>query len=112
MAKGEVNKSEAIRIELGNKPEASAQEIVDSLEKKGINATTALVYNVRAQIREKEQEAEKERRKAMKAAANEDKAAGKSTAKEAAQVVLKIKGLATELGGINSLKQVVDALAE
>jgi hypothetical protein len=104
----DVNKSAAIRDELKQNPALSTQEVVDSLAKKGVTVTPGLVYQVRTAMKAKEK---KQRREAAKSQVNGKKTQG-ATAKDAVQVVKKIKGLASELGGLGNLKEVVDALAD
>lgn len=98
-AKG-INKSQAIRDALSENPKAGSKEIVARLAEKGIKVSGTLVYYIKS--------------KARKAIRQQKRMAAASVAKNgsAVDVVIRVKALATEVGGIKQLKQLVDVLAE
>jgi hypothetical protein len=98
MAK-KINKSQAIRDFLGQNPKATNREVMDALGAKGIKVSYNQVYFVKVKGRKAK------RRAAVKAT----RAAGLSNPVEA---VMKVRALASEVGGMKSLKQLVDLLAE
>jgi hypothetical protein len=99
-----LNKSEEIRQLLKAHPEMKPKDIVATLSAKGIKVTEALVYFVKGKLKG---------RKARK------KRAGKIVAKTAVTMksgdplstILKVKKLAGELGGLEKLKALVEALS-
>jgi len=100
----EPNKSEAIRQVLEVRPKLSAAEVVQAVaEESGLSVTTALVYNVRASLRNGKKSKNKNKKPVEAATA---KPSGTPL-----QLVLKVNDLATNLGGIKYLKQLVDAMA-
>jgi len=109
-ASADVNQSEEIRAVLAIHPNLKAKEVVEVLAKKGITVATASVYNVKTTLSKK-----KQKRKAATMnghmAAN-GQATNGATLHSPIQLVLKVKDLASQLGGFKSLKQLVDALAE
>lgn len=105
MAKGKngVNKSAEIRAILEKNPKTPAKEITASLAGKGIKVSQNLIYFIKAKMGAKRRKA-----KRLKAAA-----AGKNAGMaNPVQLVLKVRSLAAEAGGIRNLKQLVDVLAE
>jgi hypothetical protein len=100
---GKGNKSDAIREHLAQFPKAKSSEIVAALAEKGIKVAPSLIYFVKSKQRQAKQRAKR------------DKVAASSRESGAAnpvEVVLRVKDLARELGGIKNLKQLVDLLAE
>src|SRR5438128_351842 len=93
---GAVNKSQEIRDLLVENRRMSAGEIVSRLAAKGIEVQPSLVYLVRGKGRKK-------RRK---------QARQQSAARPTNPVVLitKVKDLASQVGGMGHLKQLVEAL--
>jgi hypothetical protein len=106
-AKSGVNKSEAIRGALNELPNAMAKEIVAHLKAKGIETSEQLVYQVR-KVSKKKKPGRKPgtvpQAKAMVSApsANGVLSVGAS--------ITQVKGLAGRVGGLASLKEIVDAL--
>jgi arginine repressor len=90
-------KSQAVRELLKQDANMKTRDIVAALAEKGMKIRSSTVYMIKARMRRNR------RRQAVRAAGN-DKV-------NAVHLVLKIKGLAAEAGGINNLKQLVDALA-
>jgi hypothetical protein len=98
-----VSKSQAIRDMLAQHPDAKASEVVKLLAERGVKVNAALVYMVRSTGRRK-----KARRRRHQAVAV-SRAAGVS---DPVKLVLKVRELAVEAGGIKSLQRLVDAVAE
>jgi hypothetical protein len=97
------NKSAAIREVLDQNPKASSKEITAQLAAKGMKVAPTLIYYVKS----------KHKRaivKAKRARAVEASRGGMSG--NPVQVLLRVKDLAREVGGIRHLKQLVDVLAE
>jgi hypothetical protein len=102
MAIRRVNKSAAIRDLINQNPKAKAREIVSLLAEIGIKVKPHFVYIIRAKMKPV-----KPRRTHQQAMTTTSNGNG-----NAVELILKVKGLAKEVGGIGSLKQLVDALAE
>lgn len=98
MAK-KLNKSQAIRDFLTEKPKATNREIIEALAQKGIKVSYNQVYFIKM----------KGKKAKRKAAVKATRAAGMSNPVEA---VRKVRVLAAEVGGMNNLKQLVELLAE
>jgi hypothetical protein len=98
-----VNKSQEIRDALKLNPKAKSSEIVAALAAKGIKIANSLVYMVKSQMKHKQ------RRQKRELAASTSKALGIANPVD---LILKVKGLAADAGGIRKLKQLVDVMAE
>ena len=94
-----VNKSQAIRDVLSQNPKMSSKEIVSTLAGQGLKVLPSLVYFVKGQMR----------RKRRKQIGNRMTEAGVSNPVD---LILKVRSLAEQAGGMRKLKQLVDALAE
>jgi hypothetical protein len=107
-AKGEVNKSQAIRDAQAELPSAKAKEIVAHLKGKGITVTEGLVYQVKKIGKKKK----KVGRPAKVMSAPVMKAALSSNGKlgVGASITL-VKSTAEKVGGWGTLKEIVEALA-
>lgn len=103
-----VNRSAAIRATFTEKPTASAKEVVETLAGKGISVSEALVYNVRKNSKM----TKKRGRPAAEKVHTNGHAGNGAAAGNPVQLILKVKDLASAIGGLKSLKQLVDALAE
>lgn len=97
------NKSQAIRDVFTENPKAETQAVIDQLAEKGVKVTPTMVYYIRS----KQQLA---RRKEKRARVAESSA--KTGAANPVELVLRVKDIAREVGGIRNLKQLVDLLAE
>jgi hypothetical protein len=97
------NRSQAIREALAESPQAGSREIVTQLAKKGIKVSATLVYYVRSK-----QNQQKRRQKYERVAL----ASQATAATNPVALVLRVKELSREVGGIRHLKQLVDLLAE
>jgi len=102
-SKNGVNKSEEIRTALKENPKAKSREIIDVLAAKGIKVAPSLVYMVKSQMKRKQ------RRQKRELATTTSKALGIANPVD---LILRVKALAGEAGGIRRLKQLVDVLAE
>jgi arginine repressor len=98
MAK-KMNKSQAIRDYLSQNPQSTNKEVMEGLGQKGVKVSYNQVYFVKM----------KGRKAKRKAAVKATRAAGMSNPVEA---VMKVRVLASQVGGMKSLKQLVDLLAE
>ncbi len=96
---GKVNKSEEIRAAFRENPKASANEVITKLKEKGIKVGAPLVYFVKKKM--KGQKRRVAREKAVEAGVVNP-----------VKLVLGIRSLAQEAGGIGNLKKIVDAMAE
>ena len=101
--KATVNKSDAIRGVLASTPKATSKEIVAALAEKGIKVAPSLIYFVKSK-------ASHARRKTRRdTAAATLRTSGMANPIE---LVTRVKALASEVGGMKHLKQLVDLLAE
>jgi hypothetical protein len=98
-----VNKSAAIRETISQNPHAQSKEIVSLLEKKGIKVRPTLVYYIKSK---QGQQRRRQKRELVRVTSQ------KTGSSNPVELILKVKHLATEAGGIKSLKQLVDALAD
>jgi hypothetical protein len=97
------NKSAAVREALAQNPKATSKEIIATLAGQGVKVAPTLVYYVRS----KQNQARRRAKRARVAEASRNSAAGNPV-----EVVLRVKDLAREVGGIRNLKLLVDLLAE
>ncbi|MDB5312762.1 MAG: hypothetical protein JWO38_6964 [Gemmataceae bacterium] len=98
-----VNKSEAVRGVLAQNPKATSKEIIAQLADKGVRVAPTMVYYVRSKEKQANRKAKRDR------VAESSRQSG---AKNPVELVLRVKVLAREVGGIHHLKQLVDLLAE
>lgn len=97
------NKSEAIREMIAQHPKAQSREIVSFLGEKGVKVQPSLVYYIKSK-----QNKQRRRQKREKVAETSER----TGAADPVALVLKVKSLAREAGGIMNLQQLVDALAD
>jgi hypothetical protein len=110
-AAGEVNKSEAIRELLREKPDIKGNDAIAALGEKGIKITGGLFYLVKGKMLGQK----KRRRRIRKAAAQAVVASGHAATaskNDVLRTIAKVKSLASEVGGLRSLKAILDALSE
>jgi hypothetical protein len=100
---GPVNKSDAVREELARNPKAGSKEIIAALAGRGIKVAPSLVYFVKSKASQKKRKARR------KLAEETGRQAGAANPLE---LVIRVKNLAREVGGLKNLKQLVDLLAE
>jgi len=105
MAKGKVNKSQAIRELLEQNPQVKAREVVDRLGQKGIEVKPGLVYMIKGRLAQ--MKSHKGRKAARVARASE-----KTGIADPIALIVKVKSLAKEAGGIDNLKALVTVLAD
>jgi hypothetical protein len=96
---GKVNKSQEIRDLVAENRRISTEEIVSTLAGKGIEVQPSLIYLVRGKMRRKRRKLARQQ-SAAKAATNP------------VVLITKVRDLATQVGGMSHLKQLVEALAE
>lgn len=96
---GSVNKSQAIRDVLQGDPHMPVKEVIASLSGKGISVDPSLIYFVKGKMKRRKR-----------------RALGKSMAEAGVanpvDLIVSVRKLAGEAGGLKKLKQLVDALAE
>ena len=100
---GKVNKSQAVRDLFAEDPKMDSKSVIGKLAEKGVKVSPTMVYYVRSKMKLAKQKAKRER-----AAAS----SRQSGAKDPVELVLRVKDMAREVGGIKHLKQLVDLLAE
>jgi hypothetical protein len=105
MAKEKVSVSQHIRDVLSEDPDLKAPEIISTLAKQGVTAKPALVYYVKARFRRKK------RRQGRQKVAKVMSGGSSNGSLDAVAVIVKVKGLATEVGGMRKLKELVEALS-
>jgi hypothetical protein len=97
-----VNKSAAIRDALAQNPGAKSREIVSQLAAKGIKVAPTLVYYIKSRQRHEIRRQKRQRAEKTGWRGNGD----------VVGLIVRIKQLAAEAGGIQNLKKLVDVLAE
>jgi hypothetical protein len=100
--------SQIIREFLTDNPKASVDEIISTLAAKGTTVKKGLVYFVKGSMKSKKRRAKEKVAKAMVTTT----ASSNGNAVDALATIKQIKGLAAELGGLKSLKALVDALSD
>ena len=91
------NKSRAIRELFTQDPKMDSKTVIARLAEKGVKVSPTMVYYVRSKMNQAKRKAKQAR---VAATTNP------------VELVLRVKDLARELGGIRHLKQLVDLLAE
>src|SRR4051794_9614064 len=97
-----MNKSNAIRAAIAETPQAGPKEIVNRLAERGVKVSSTLVYYIKSQEKRKKRQLKRER------VAKTSQGTG---AANPVELVLRVKSLARDAGGIKDLKRLVDALA-
>jgi hypothetical protein len=97
------SKSDAIRDALAQDPKAGCKEIIGLLAGKGVKVAPTLVYYVKSKLN-----LARRRQKRERVAA----ASQKTAANNPVELVLRVKTMAREVGGIGNLKMLVDLLAD
>ena len=98
-----VNKSQAVRDFLAGHPDADTKAVVAGLAEKGVKVAPTLVYFIRSKQRQAKRRAKR---------ANVAESSRQTGSKNPVEVVLRVKDLAREVGGIQNLKMLVDLLAD
>jgi len=101
------SKSSMVRDVLKENRKLTAKEVVAAMAEKGIDVTEGLVYFVKGQMKGK-----RGRRKKASQAVAPVAAAPVSVNGDAVKTILKIKGWASEIGGMKKLKALVEALID
>jgi len=115
LQEGEINKSQAIRDLLKENPKIKASEAISTLAGKGVTVTSSLFYLVKGKQLGKKSRRKKNKQKAvgmMTASVNGDAAVPAKGTSDALATIRKIKGLAAEVGGLRSLRELVEALSQ
>src|SRR5947209_10162037 len=100
---GKLTKSQSIRDVLAADPKADSKSVIARLAEKGVKVSPTMVYYVRSKLNRAKRRAKRER------VAESSRQTG---IKNPVELVLRVKDLAREVGGITYLKQLVDLLAE
>jgi hypothetical protein len=100
-----VNQSQAIRDMLGQHPKASVNEIIELLAQKKIVVKPNLVYFVKGRMAQMKSQ---RKRKAARVA----NVSQKTGIIDPVALILKVKQLAKEAGGLNRLGALISALTE
>lgn len=106
MAKRKVegpNKSAAVREILAKNPKTPVKDIVASMEQQGMKISHNLVYLIKSKMKHR-----KRREKRQRVA----EATQKAGISNPVDLILKVRTLANQAGGISHLKKLVDVLAE
>ena len=98
-----INKSQAVRDFLAGNPGADTKAVVAGLAGKGVKVAPTLVYFIKSKQRQARRRAKRDRVAAS---------SRQTGSKNPVEVVLRVKDLAREVGGIKNLKMLVDLLAE
>jgi hypothetical protein len=98
-----INKSQAIRDFLVGNPTADTKTVVAGLAEKGVKVAPTLVYFIKSKQRQAKRRAKRDK------VAESSRQTG---SKNPVEVVLRVKDLAREVGGIKNLKMLVDLLAD
>jgi hypothetical protein len=98
------SKADAIRSYLSSNPKAKAREVVKGLAAQGTKVSANHVYLIKSQGKDKARKAKGAKIRAI--------AASRPAINDYADAVNQVKMLAHQLGGLSSLKALVDALAE
>lgn len=97
------NRSDAIREIFARNPKATSKEVMAELAKQGMKVSATLVYYV------KSKKDRANRREKRERAVESSREAG---VLNPVALVIKVKDLALELGGMKQLKKLVDLMAE
>jgi hypothetical protein len=100
---GKVNKSQAVRDVLAGNPKADSKTVIAQLAEKGVKVSPTMVYYVRSKLKQAKRRAKRER---------VAESSRRTAAANPVELVLRVKDLAREVGGVKNLKQLVDLLAE
>jgi hypothetical protein len=109
ITEGEVNKSQAIRELLKENPKIKASDAIANLAAKGIDAKASLFYIVKGKALGRKTRRKKLQQEAVAVATASGN--GETVHKsDALATILKIKTFAASVGGLRTLKKLVDAL--
>jgi hypothetical protein len=102
MAREKTSKSAAVRALLTENPDMPAKELIAALASEGLRVKPGLIYLVRSEMRRKQRR--QVRRSVAKVAGN-----GPS---DPVDLIRRIRGLASEVGGYGKLRELVDVLGQ
>ena len=103
MAK-KLNKSQAIRDYLSANPKKTdTKSVIAALAENGVKVSSPLVYYIKSKAQHQKRKAKRER------VAESSRNSGAANPLE---IIIRVKALAREVGGVKNLKQLVDLLAE
>ena len=102
-----VNKSEEIRQMLRANPKVSAKEVRDALGANGIKISDHLYYFVKGNMLGKKARKNKARTMVTKVTASTG-----TSSTDAVSMILKVKSLANQVGGMKKLRALVEALSD
>ena len=100
---GKVNKSQAIRDFYAGNPKADSKTVVSGLADRGVKVSPTMVYYIKSKMGQAKRKARREKMA---------ESSRRSGATNPVEIVLRVKDLAREVGGVKNLKQLVDLLAE
>jgi len=110
---GEVNKSAEIRDLIKQNPEITANEAIAALAKKGIKVHSTLFYFNKGKLKGKKSRRKEARRMVANVTATmSSNGAVPAKTSDVVATILKVKHLASEVGGLKKLKSLVEALGE
>ena len=112
LAEGEVNKSQAICDLLKWNPKIKANDAVSALAEKGVTIKTSLFYIVKGKQLGKKSRRKKNQAKAVEVATAASNNGSVATKSDALATILTVKKFAAEVGGLHTLKALVEALSE
>jgi hypothetical protein len=101
----DVNKSQAIREVLEQNPNAKAKEVVAVLAQRNIHVQPGLVYMLKGRLAQMKSH---KKRKAARVA----RAGQKTGSMDPVALIVKVKTLAKEAGGLHNLLNLVSVLAD
>jgi hypothetical protein len=105
MSKDKINKSQKIRELLDQNPHIQAKEVVEQLGKQGILIKPSLVYMIKGRLVQMKSQKGK---RAARLSRNGDK----TGSADPIALILKVKALAEEAGGMKKLKALITVLAD
>jgi len=105
---GDINKSEEVRKLLKANPAITAKETVAALAENGIKISNALFYFTKGQMKGRKARKQKDRNTATAKVAE----ANLVIKGDAVSTILKMKAWAKEVGGMKTLKALVEALSD
>jgi hypothetical protein len=107
-----LNKSDEIRQLLKANPKMKAKEVVAALAEKKVDVTEALVYFVKGKLKGRKARKKRAIRKIAKVAEKVAKVGVTMNGHDTVSVILKVKKLAYEVGGMGKLKAMVEAIGQ
>ena len=99
-----INRSAAIRELYRENPAMKVKEVIAALGTKGITVSDNLIYLVKGKLKGEKKHRRDVHRNAVNVATSSNKG-------DAVKTILKVKALASDVGGLDTLKALVDALS-